>query len=364
MISNPIKVLCLPSYHWYMRKFDDGKYIKFVNPDSDFFMGTNVPNEDDFSQLSHLENLKSEFKPTDYDIVHIHFEYQSIPLNTLKRLLDYFDLHKKPIVWTLHDRKSNDSSYHNPAHDQLLFKRATKVITLTQGCKTWIKQNFGEHKNEIEVLQHGYIESPKTIKRLSKKIAKNPNLYTMLIGNFRPNKEILDSVANFLLLTELSDTKLRLMFNPFTVYSPKNVIDVTMTHFLALIKNNQRIDVQCFPFIEHDLITKAFLESHAIILPYKWGTHSGQIELARDCGCYVVVPNVGFYQEQWEQVELWDAVGSNKELHPTKYAEALITVHEKKSLNPNPDDREKEFDSLLKRQYLIYKGILERKNEK
>ena len=38
------------------------------------------------------------------------------------------------------------------------------------------------------------------------------------------------------------------------------------------------------------------------VLPHRWGTHSGWLELARDLGTRVVAPDCGYYAEQWPEV--------------------------------------------------------------
>ena len=38
------------------------------------------------------------------------------------------------------------------------------------------------------------------------------------------------------------------------------------------------------------------------VLPYRFGTHSGWLELCRDLGIAVVAPDCGFYAEQWDAV--------------------------------------------------------------
>ena len=41
---------------------------------------------------------------------------------------------------------------------------------------------------------------------------------------------------------------------------------------------------------------------HACVLPYRFGTHSGWIELCRDLGVHVLAPDCGHYADQWSQV--------------------------------------------------------------
>ena len=42
--------------------------------------------------------------------------------------------------------------------------------------------------------------------------------------------------------------------------------------------------------------------AHVTVLPHRWGTHSGWLELARDLGTRVVAPDCGYYGDQWSEV--------------------------------------------------------------
>ena len=42
--------------------------------------------------------------------------------------------------------------------------------------------------------------------------------------------------------------------------------------------------------------------AHVSVLPYRWGTHSGWLELARDLGTRIVAPDCGYYTDQWADV--------------------------------------------------------------
>jgi len=357
MSARKISVLSLPSYHWYMSKFNDGKLIYFVNPNSDFFTRSNIPT-DGIKEEPTVSYLDKNFPRSSYDLVHIHFEYRNIKITQLKELLQYFKRIKKPIIWTVHDRRSNDDNSEDLAYEKLLFEYSDKIITLTESCKEWVGSTFGLHKTVIEVLPHGYIEDPRKIKEMMKEVKKDPDLFTILYGNFRPNKEVYEIVNTFLLLSKLKNARLRLMFNPVNFYDNNERLKIDLYNFLSSIRGEKRIEINCEPFIEHDQITRSFLESHAIILPYKWGTHSGQIELARDCGCYAVTPNVGFYREQWSKVILWEALDGKRELYPVRYANALIDVYKRKSFIPNPEERLREFVDIYNKQYRIYSNCL------
>ena len=126
-----------------MSKFNGGKLIHFVNPNSDFFTGSNVPSSNGIKEVPTVSYLDDNFPSSSYDLVHIHFEYRNIKLSQLRGLLQYFKRVKKPIVWTIHDRRSNDDESKDLEYETLLFKYSDKLITLTEKCKEWIETTLG-----------------------------------------------------------------------------------------------------------------------------------------------------------------------------------------------------------------------------
>lgn len=350
-----IRVLSLPSIHPYTSKFHNKGNIILANPNTDLFSeGKNI-------ELS----LRGKYPPSTYDIVHIHFSFDQVPVGEFEKLLKYFKNIRKPIVWTCHSNESQRvKNYEDGKYSKLLFKYCDKIISPTKGCAEWTRNNLGVHKEEIAVVPLGYLANPKDVVRLSRTTAKNRNLFTMLIGDFRENKEFVQSIINFLQCTELSKTRLQLIFKPINIYiNSYETLNKRMLYFYNLL-SNARITTISLPFISNDEIIKAFLLSHAIILPYKWGAHSGQIELAKDCGCHVVVSSVGFYKEQWEDICLYDVSDSNFSAFPSRYTNALIEVSRRKSIEPAGEKRLKEFKEIVEEHSKIYSELLSDKFNK
>lgn len=345
-----IKVLSLPARHPYMSKFNNGTDIKFVNPDTDLF-STN-----EYSK----EHLNRHYPPQSYDIVHIHFSFDIVPLDKFERLLKYFRVHKKPIVWTCHNRESlRIKNYGKGKYQKLLFKYSKQIISPTYGCAQWVKSQFGNHKNKIEIIPLGFMANPDDVQKFKKIIKKNKNIFTMLIGDFRENKEFVQSIINFLQCTELNKTKLQLIYKPINLYKNNyDFLDNKMLAFWLLTQHHRIINIS-LPNISNDVLTKAFLSSHAVILPYKWGTHSGQIELAKDCGCYVAVPNLGYYKEQWDKIYTWNVKNNKYSDFSINYTNILIDIYQHKSLSPIARERRNfELRQLIKKHVAIYKDIL------
>lgn len=345
----PIRILALPSYHPLMSRFNNGKDIVFVNPNCDFFA---------HKEWCNANYLDSSFPLNSYDLVHIYFEYYLVSLSLFRNILLYFKKNKKKIIWTWNDKKSLLDKNIDYSYEKLLFKYSDKIISPSFGMRRWIISNFGEHVNSIEVIPYGYFAHPKEVKKISQKIKKNKNLFTMLVGDFRNSKEFTQSILNFLHCTLLQKVKLQVVFRPMYIYT-KGFQDIKqeLIIFHQLIQN-QRITVLCKPEITDKDMSKAFYASHAIILPYKWGDHSGQIELAKDCGCHVIAPDIGFYKEQWDKTIFYKISDKNYQQIPIRYSKALIEAYQSSSLKPAGMLRQKEFETILFKYLKIYQRLL------
>jgi len=108
-----------------------------------------------------------------------------------------------------------------------------------------------------------------------------------------------------------------------------------------------------------DLAFERYLRrAHVTVLPYRWGTHSGWLELARDLGTRVVAPDCGYYTDQWSDVV---GYGNNETdgLDPESLASAVATA----LLRPPPAPAERsvrlaEVTSVRRAHAAIYRRVL------
>lgn len=345
MRSDIVRVLSLPSYHPYTKRFDNGNDIQFANPDDDFFAD---------SATTTPEYLEKEFPPEEYDVVHFHFEHYLIAPVQLEKLVSYFKQKKKPIIWTCHDRRSLLTESDDSTSERILFENADAVTTLTESCARWLEVTFGNDK-KVSVIPHGYIAHPSLVQQEAELIKKDPGLFTIHIGDFRKSKDFIPAIAQFLECPSLNDARLQIIYRDIDPAS-MDIESARKYAELQKMMNNPRIEVICMKEISDTVMMQAFLRSHAIILPYLWGTHSGQLELARDCGCHVAASDVGFYAEQWNEVRVWSKHTDEK--NPMPYSDVLTQIHHSPSLKPAGYWRSQEFVYILSEHKKIYKGVL------
>lgn len=336
-----MRVLMLPSMHPYVSKLSYGGKIEIVNPNSDYFA---LP---DFG----VEFFKKTHHPNSYDVVHIHFSFDKVNLDNLSSVLEYFKQIKKPIVWTCHSKESQRiRNYYDGAYQRLLYEYADKVLTLTNGCKNWIEVNWGKHLRPIDVIAHGLIALPEDVDKNIYGITKDCKRFTILYGEFRENKERHAAIVDFLEAIDLKDLELHLIYKPSTRFQEQ---DSDGWQDFLQITQNTRCSRFVKAWITNDELIKEFYSSHCIILPYLWGTHSGQIELAKDCGCYVVAPNVGFYKEQWEKTMVW-----GKGCKYSNYIEALQGAASSPPLQPIGNMRLEELQYIINLHLDVYRSLL------
>lgn len=343
-----IKVLSLPARHPYTSKFHHSGEIIFCNPETDYFNKIGGIPTPEFIEKTHA--LDS------YDVVHIHFSFDKITTDELRQLLGYFKENKKPIVWTCHSRESQrKKDIGNGELQEILYSYANALISPTEGCKKWILSKFGKSKN-IEVIPLGYMADPNLVisKEFDLRKKKNTN-FIYLVGDMRENKEINLSVKAFLDSPHLENCTLTVITKPLP--EDLNSIDERQRNFLELIISSPRIRLIAKPEVSNKELVGIFSEQHVCLLPYLWGTHSGQVELAKDCGCYAAISDVGFYKEQWQEVVEFSA---NKDLRIfiLNFTEALIAAKNKPLLSPKPRERKAEMKIITEKHANLYRNLL------
>ncbi len=345
-MTKVIRVLSFPSRHPYTSKFNNySNSIRFVNPDTDYF-----ENKGKFTK----KFLHTKHPPNTYDIVHIHFSFDHVPLRQFIKTLEYFREHRKPIVWTCHSRTPQRiKNYENNQYQKTLFLFADKIISPTLGCASWIRKNWGNHNAPISIIPLGFMAHPKLVRKISKRVKKNQKLFTMLIGNFRENREFIHSINAFLKCNELKNIRLQLIFKPVSETKTNDNI----RQFMRIINHPRIISIQQSN-VPNETLIKAFVRSHSIILPYLWGTHSGQLELARDCGCHVSISNVGYYKEQWDEITFWQCPDNNWPEWEKNYLKSLIKISKEKMLKPAGNVRIREFNQAVSQHTQIYQDLI------
>ncbi len=343
-----VRILAFPARHPYTSKLNSGQ-IAYVNPDTDYFQSRETSSE---------AFLEQHHPSASYDLVHIHFSFDRLPLADLSNLVAYFKKKKKKIVWTCHGIESQRlKNFGQGKYQELLFHTADKILTLTSGFKERIEATLGPHPSGIDVIPCGYMASPADVRRFYDPLKKRREEIVYLVGEFRENKEYLQSIVNILQCRELNNVRLIVVFKPLNLYEDSDgaAIDARKLWFWQIIQH-PRVTMISAPEISNDDLTEIFCRAHTCVLPYTWGSHSGQLELGRDCGCHVVVANVGYYKEQWDR-----AIVYGQGVYPPdakSFTEGVILAQQRAPLTPDFEERADEARRILERHHAVYAQLL------
>jgi hypothetical protein len=225
------------------------------------------------------------------DVLHVHFGFESIAVEQLARVCDVTARHGVPLVVTVHD-------LHNPhvpdarAHEErldVLIPAAAGIVTLTDGARCAIAQRWSR---EAMVLPHPALLTPAAIG--APRDRRERPVVAVHAKYLRPNVDpwpVLDT----LVAAARSDLTLRLDLDENAFSSPRagTAMDARLAGY-----RRRGVDVRVHPpFSDEDLVDYLY-EIDVLVLPYRFGTHSGWVEACWDAGVTAVVPDCGYFAEQ------------------------------------------------------------------
>ncbi len=269
-----VSVLSLPARHPYMAKLNRDP-IRFVNPGTDYLEDARL--RPDFVLNSHPDNS--------YDVAHLHFSYDRTPMSDIESFVGELRARRKAFAWTCHSLVSNWGLPDEMR--RFLYHHADEVIAPTQGCKQVLEQRFGVRACGVRVAPLGYMLSPREALALSRLTERKRDRLLLFLGEDRPNKGGAEFISRFLSSSDMKAVNLHVVLRGNSQRKQLGLATVPPNVFLWTKDTYTNYEV-----------ANAFLSSSVVILPYLWGTHSGQIELARDCGTHVVSTDVGYFKEQ------------------------------------------------------------------
>ncbi len=196
-----------------------------------------------------------------FDLVHVHFGFEHLTATQLRAVTATLAALERPLVLTVHDLANphlRDQAAQAAALD-VLVPSAAEVITLTPGSAAEIARRWGRRAH---VLPHPHVAL------LDRVAAARPARKGFLVGlhaSHRPNSAAADVRA------ELAEAVADLGGQLHPGHDRRLTDDELWEHLA-------RLDV--------------------LVLPYRFGTHSGFVEACHDLGTTVVATRVGHLAEQ------------------------------------------------------------------
>lgn len=223
--------------------------------------------------------------------MHVHFGYDSTPPAVLREIGTILAARRKPLVVTVHD-------LHNPhfadpgdhlARLDVLVPAADAVVTLTDGAADAIADRWGRRAT---VLPHPHV-LPLGAVGADRSVATAP-VVAVHAKSLRANIDPLP-VLDALLAVGDPAWRLRLDVDDDLFASPR-AGRLPADRLDELTRRG--VDVRVHPRFTDDELAGYLGEIDALVLPYRFGTHSGWVEACYDAGVAAVVPDFGFFGEQ------------------------------------------------------------------
>ena len=222
-----------------------------------------------------------------WDVAHLHFGWEGRPVTALSDLLEAHAAAGTPVVWTAHDLRNphTTAASDDDGYLAVLARHAAHVVTLTDGAADEVARRFDRR---AEVVPHGPILPVADLDRW--RAVPRSERPTVLLNakSFRRN---LDVEAAVDAARELAD-------GGGEVQLVVGVHDEDGVRERAATLAGPGVHVDVHRRWSLDELCHAIRRAHALLLPYRWGSHSGLLELAADLGTPVIATTVGFLAEQ------------------------------------------------------------------
>lgn len=226
-----------------------------------------------------------------FDVMHVHFGYDSTPPAVLRDVAAFLTARRTPLVVTVHDLHNPhfaDSGDHLARLD-VLVPAADAVVTLTAGAADAIEARWGRRAT---VLPHPQVLALSAIG--AARPARTPAVVAVHAKSLRANIDPLP-VVEALLAADEPGWQVRLDVDEDVRRSPRAGV-LTADRLDALTRRG--VDVRVHARFTDDGLREYLGEIDALVLPYRFGTHSGWVEACHDAGVAAIVPDCGFFHEQ------------------------------------------------------------------
>lgn len=351
-----LRVVHLPArtpYAWKLHSRD----FRILN-------GTDIPGGDTVPAAVDATWLLEHRPLTWLDVLHLHhIDFED--LATLTRLLGACSREGVKVVFTAHDTRPMVGSPEDfTARLRLLHTAEVGWVCLTAGSVTKLTEILGEPPKAV-VIPHGYVAAPQTLAGLDREVRDSPRY--LMFGASRASRDQLSTLANWSLGITDPDSTLYVLLRAF---SPADFADGGRAPLLLeTAGRDPRISLTMRPYPTDEEVVNAGLASDALLLPYLWGSHSGQLELAFDLNLLPICSLTGHLREQYEQhqglveePEWFDWSQGHPNLFGEKFLSALEEATARLASKPRHLDREfldyraQEHQAVLQQYGRVYGG--------
>lgn len=226
-----------------------------------------------------------------FDLLHLHFGFDTATPASLRAVLDTVHAAGKPVVFTVHDLHNphfRDDAAHRACLD-VLIPGVDELITLTRGAADEIEQRWGRRPTVIahpHVAPLDRVGAPRT--------AHDGFVIGLHAKSFRANLDpgaVVDTLVRT--VTSMNDSG-----GDVTLRIDIDDADHPRAGDLLAMSGRPGVDLRVHPRFSDDDLWHYLSVIDVSVLPYRFGTHSGWLEACFDVGTAVIIGDCGHHGDQ------------------------------------------------------------------
>ncbi len=280
----------------------------------------------------------------EWDVAHLHFTWEQHPVEQVAAVLDAHRTAGVPVVWTAHDLRNPHTAGADvdDPYLRLLADRADHVVTLTRGAAAEVARRFGRRP---QVIEHGSLVGarptrpdrawPSRVRVLLHAKSLRANLD--VAAAIRAAERAVAAGANLELEVAAHD-------------------EPAVREQLEQLEPGEGVSVRFHVRWSAGELIAAVAAADALLLPYRWGTHSGMVELAADVGTPVIASDVGYLAEQVRLVSV-PVVADAVDVAALTQALRGVAVGAGLPTAPSWGERQRSFARFVAAHRSLYAGL-------
>lgn len=228
---------------------------------------------------------------TDADIVHVHFGFEHRTPAEMDAWIEALRRRGMGLVVTVHDLV-NPHLGPDAAYDALLdalVPAADAVLTLTPGAAEEIAQRWGR---SATTHPHPLVVTPDWLER--PRVEHEGFVVGVHAKSLRPSFDLDALAVAATTVAELPGASLRLHVHEDVLQPEHPRHDPRLGEILAM----PGVDARVHGPLSDEELWSDLLQTDLALLPYRFGTHSGWLEMAHDLGTDVLASAIGHVAQQ------------------------------------------------------------------
>lgn len=345
--ADTLTVASVPATHVYVRRLAHPRVRRLQDPSGD---DLRTPNFLDPAWWRRIDPAP--------DLLHIHFGFEYYAPAQLEELAEVLERRSVPLVYTVHDLRNPNHptpELHDAGLDVLL-ARADRLVTLTEAAATAVEERSGRRP---DVLPHPHVAELDTLPTRGPRRAPDGRFRLVLhFKSLRANmvrSELLAAAAD--VARDRDDLALQVRMHCDVVSPEGGNHDPELVALACDLADEGLVELRVHPYLSHAALIDLIAESDGFVLPYRFGTHSGLLELCRDLGTAVIAPACGGYGDQGAH-QLF-RVDEEHGFDPDSFRDAVAAAVAAGPPAPqSADARRRQREDVARSHFELYRDVL------